>query len=281
MNHPYFTIFTPVYNGEKHISRVFESIIAQTYKDFEYIIVNDGSSDNTPNLIKTFIIQHPEINIIYIEQENSGKHIAWNKAVHLAKGQLFVPADADDYFFPETLSFFHKKWNSLSSKEQMKLSGINVLCFDNDTDNIVGNQYPTDGMKSNNLELQYKFKIRGEKWGCIRLDLLKSRPFPIVKGSHFPESYLWLHLAKNFQVICFNIPLRRYYTTETGIIQSGLSKKNIDIAKIIIRYNLWFFKNFGMYVLVHSPQVIFKMTGSMILSIIEILKKQFGEIKFT
>lgn len=103
---PFFTVFTPVFNGEKHIHRVFESISKQLYKNFEWIIINDGSTDNTSVLIKAFIEQHPEIKIIFLEQANSGKHISWNKAVRLANGILFIPADADDYFFPETLSFF-------------------------------------------------------------------------------------------------------------------------------------------------------------------------------
>lgn len=236
MDQPFFTVFTPVYNGEEHIERVFESINNQTFKNFEWIIINDGSTDNTANLIKTFINQHHEIDITYIYQDNSGKHIAWNKSVELAKGQLFVPADADDSFFPDTLEFFHQEWNSLSSIEQKAISGINVLCYDNDTENIVGPPFPIDGMKTNNLNLQYKFKVNGEKWGCIRIDLLKGRRFPIVKNSHFPEDYLWLHFAKNFQVICFNKPLRIYYTTKTGIIQTCLHKKNIDQAKVSIRY---------------------------------------------
>jgi len=275
MDQPYFTIFTPVYNGEKHIARVFESINNQSFKDFEWIIINDGSTDNTDNLIKSFIGHHPEININYISQIHSGKHIAWNKSVELAKGQLFVPADADDSFFPDTLEFFHQEWNSLSSIEQKAISGINVLCYDNETQNIIGPLYPEDGMKTNNLELQYKFKISGEKWGCIRVDLLKDRLFPIIKNSHFPESYLWLYFAKRFKVICFNTPLRRYYTTDTGIIQSCLQNKNIDEARVLIHYNLWFLRNFGFYVLINSPIVIYQMVKCTISSEIVIFKGWF------
>lgn len=272
MDQPFFTVFTSVYNGEKHINRVFDSVNNQIFRNFEWIIINDGSTDNSANLIKSFIDQHPEINIIYIEQTNFGKHIAWNKAVEIAKGLLFVPADADDYFFPYTLDFFFNKWNLLSTTEQMALSGINVLCFDNDTEKIVGPSFPTDGMKTNNLELEYKFKITGEKWGCIRLDLLKKRPFPIVKNSHYPESYLWLHFAKKFEVICFNTPLRRYYTTETGIIQTSLSKKNIYQAKILIRFNLWFIRNFGLYVMINSPKVLYQKLIGTISSVVVIFK---------
>jgi len=132
------------------------------------------------------------------------------------------------------LSFSQSKWNSLPSNEHKGLSGIYVLFFDNETDDIVGDQYPIDGMKSNNSELNFKMRLRGEKWGCIRLDLLKSRPFPVVKRNYFPEGYLWLHFAKKIPVICFNITLRKYYTTGTRIIQI-LSKK--DIKTDTVKHN--------------------------------------------
>ena len=127
---PFFTVFTPVYNAEKHIYKVFDSISNQIYKNFEWIIINDGSKDNSAALIKSFIEHHPEIDITYLEQNNSGKHIAWNRAIKLAKGKLFVPADHDDAFMSDALSFFFESWNALSYEKQSAISGINVLCQD-------------------------------------------------------------------------------------------------------------------------------------------------------
>lgn len=255
MKNPFFTIFTPVYNGERHLNRVFKSVTEQLFKDFEWIIINDGSVDNTAVIVKSFIQDHPEIDIIYLEQENSGKHIAWNKAIKIARGKLFVPADADDYFMPYTLLFFFEKWNALTQTQQISFSGINVLCFDNDTDNIVGTPFPSDGMITNNIELEYKCKLKGEKWGCIRVDLLKSRPFPIIKGSHYPEGYIWLYLGKKYKVICYNTALRRYYTTDTGIsITHAKRINNPSQNKINLKINLWIISNFGLYILVHSPE---------------------------
>ncbi|MDZ7634115.1 MAG: glycosyltransferase family A protein [Bacteroidales bacterium] len=173
---PLFTVFTPVFNGEQHIHRVFKSITEQHFRDFEWIIINDGSTDNTATLVKSFLAEHPEIDAVYQEQPNAGKHISWNKAVELARGKLFVPADADDYFFPETLSYFFEKWNNLTPGDQTALSGINVLCLDNDSETVVGDSYPVDGMRTNNVQLEFGINS-GEKWGCVRTDLLKSRPF--------------------------------------------------------------------------------------------------------
>lgn len=268
---PYFTVFTPVFNGEKHISRVFDSIKNQTFKNFEWIIIDDGSTDDTKYLIENFISHNPEIDIRFFPQANMGKHIAWNKAVDIARGHLFIPADADDYFLPDTLNFFYRHWESFSISEKNKFSGINVLCFDNDSQNIVGGPFPRDGMQTDNLLLQYKYKIKGEKWGCIRTDLLKTRKFPIIKNTHYPEDYLWLHFAKRYQLICFNTALRRYYTTETGIIQC-LKKKTISGARVSLKYNSWFLRNFGLFLLINSPVTIYHTLRCTISCMIIILK---------
>ena len=101
---PYFTVFTPVFNGEKYLHRVFKSLKEQEFRDYEWIVINDGSTDGSAGLIRAFIEENKDINTVYIEQPNSGKHLSWNRAVEHARGRLFVPADADDYFFPDTLS---------------------------------------------------------------------------------------------------------------------------------------------------------------------------------
>lgn len=270
---PYFTVFTPVFNGEKHIHRVFESVSNQIFKSFEWIIINDGSTDKTADLIRSFMQQHPEIDIIYQEQENSGKHISWNKAVALAQGKLFVPADADDYFIPETLSYFFETWSALESEHQ-SLSGINVLCLDNDTENIVGTPFPENGMRTNNIELEFGYKLSGEHWGCVRTDILKNRPFPIIKGSHFPESYLWYYFSKMYKVICFNKPLRRYYTTDTGIMQTESKKMNNSAQnRVNLKYYLWLISNFGPYILFHAPGKFYESIKIIIKSMLLLIVK--------
>lgn len=274
-NHsPYFTVFTPVFNGENHLHRIFRSIKEQEFKDFEWIVINDGSTDSSADLIKTFIEENKDIHAIFLEQPNSGKHLSWNRAVELASGLLFVPADADDYFFSDTLAFFYNKWSELDEVSRSKLSGINVLCLDNDSDNVVGDLFPEDGMLSTNIELELQYRLKGEKWGCVRTDLLKARPFPIIKGSHFPESWLWYHFSKRFKAICFNKPLRRYYTTATGIMQHELKKIHDPVQdKIKIKYYIWLISNFGLYILKHSPGVFYQSIKILLKSCFNLLLK--------
>lgn len=262
----YFTVFTPVYNGAKHLHRVFASVKAQSFQNFEWIIVNDGSEDETEKMVLDFISQNPELDITYIYQVNSGKHIAWNKAVALAKGELFVPADADDSFDQHSLAFFHSVWHGLPTERKRRLSGVNVLCLDNDSDNVVGSTYPADGMEASNLELMYKYKMLGEKWGCIRVDLLKERPFPAVQGACAPLSFLWLSLSKAHKILCFNRALRRYYTTPSGITQTAHKNRySLAKSKLILDYNYWFMKHFGLYVLRNSPKDFIQTIASTVM----------------
>ncbi len=112
-----FTIFTPCYNGEKTIQRVFSSIELQTIKDFEWIIINDGSTDNSEIVIKDLIsCSFIKDKILFISQDNKGKHISWNNAVKLAKGEWFLPCDCDDSFLPNTLEFFLSKLSEVTNR---------------------------------------------------------------------------------------------------------------------------------------------------------------------
>lgn len=223
-----FTIFTPVYNRRHTIDRVWKSLKSQTYKNFEWVVVDDGSTDGVWDLLEEYE-KEADFPVVLLQQQNKGKHVAWNRAVKLAKGELFVPADSDDSFEPNTLERFAFHWeNSISKQERKQYSGINVLCKDPYTDQIVGAPYPSNLLISNNLELYFKYKIDGEKWGCIRTDVLKKRPFKEVKGAFLSENYIWFYIARQYKVLCVNEGLRHYYTDD----EMCLSKpKPVDLIR--------------------------------------------------
>ena len=89
------TVLTPTYNRAKLLDRLYQSLCQQTYQDFEWIVVNDGSKDDTDEVVQSFIAEK-KINILYIKQENGGKHRAINRGVKEAKGKLFFTIDSDD-----------------------------------------------------------------------------------------------------------------------------------------------------------------------------------------
>src|ERR1700736_1708087 len=92
---PFFTVFTPTYNRAHTLHRVFNSLKAQSFRDFEWVLVDDGSTDNTEELAELWI-KTADFPIRYFWQKNSGKHIAYNFGIREARGQMFAVLDSDD-----------------------------------------------------------------------------------------------------------------------------------------------------------------------------------------
>ena len=99
-----FTIFTPTYNRAYCIEKVYQSLLKQTISDFEWVVIDDGSSDGTRELISSFA-NEGKIDIVYYYQKNQGKHVAQNYAVSIARGELFLPLDSDDIIVPNNGSY--------------------------------------------------------------------------------------------------------------------------------------------------------------------------------
>lgn len=241
-----FTIFTPCYNGAKTIDRVFNSVESQTYNNFEWIIVNDGSNDGSEDVINALIAKCPiKEKIIFLSQENQGKHTAWRNALSIATGNLWLPADCDDSFFPETLEFLNEKANELDIMNN-NVSGINVCCYDPETGKIIGTPYPVDGMLSNNIELEYVHNIRGEHWGCQRLDVMRMFPFPEIKGSFYNENYLWFSFAiHGYKVACYNKALRAYFFEPSSLCNNKRDRLNRKRTFMWIHYTWWEIRKAG------------------------------------
>ena len=108
------TVFTPTYNRAYILPRLYESLLKQTDKNFEWVIVNDGSTDNTKKIIEEWI-EKDKIVIRYYEQENQGKPVAHNKGVEKAKGEIFTCVDSDDFLVDNAVEIINSKWDECKS----------------------------------------------------------------------------------------------------------------------------------------------------------------------
>ena len=207
---PTFSVFTPTYNRAHTLYRVFDSLVSQTCSDFEWIIVDDGSTDGTQQLIKQWQ-KSASFPIIYALQPNYGKHIAFNKGVGLASGQFFLPIDSDDAFLPDSLESMLRWWRLIPATSKHKFTGIVTLCqFEDGT--ICGDQFNEHPLDTNALDLRYIHKKRGETWGFHRTEVLKKYPFPQDSSVRFvPENIVWDAIATEYQIRCINEPLRIFY----------------------------------------------------------------------
>jgi len=237
MKKTFFTVFTPIYNRKHTIHRVWESLIAQTNKNFEWLIVNDGSEDGVEDLLDKYKSE-ADFEVRIFNQKNSGKHIAFNKAIDEAKGTLLIPADSDDSFVSTTIDYFDKNWRKYGSDD---ISGIDVLCMD-EQNNIIGDKFPKEGI-SNYINIFFKNKVKGEKWGCIRVDILRKFKFPEMKGANFfPESYIWSQIGLNYNTVYLNIPLRVYYQ-DAGNQLMKMKSTSLGSLKIANFYGIWWINN--------------------------------------
>lgn len=119
-----FTVFTPTYNRGYIIRNVFESLKRQTFTDFEWIVVDDGSTDDTEDIIRLMKEEEVFFPITYVKTANGGKHRAWNKGVDLASGELFFGCDSDDYLTDDALEISDFIEKTIPVDQKKNFAGI-------------------------------------------------------------------------------------------------------------------------------------------------------------
>jgi hypothetical protein len=243
-----FTVFTPTYNRAHTLGQVYESLCTQTYKDFEWLIVDDGSTDNTPELVAGWQKEAPFL-IRYFRQPNQGKHVAFNHGVKEAEGLLFLPLDSDDAIVPQALERLWHHWQAIPEEKRDGFAAVTALCQDKNG-RVVGERFPRDILDSDASELKHRYRVRGEKWGFTRTDLLRAQPYPEMPGARFvPESVVWIPIAAHHQTRFINEPLRIYHSSAGGQLSAaGLRRDHLIGLAIwhLIALNFeagWFWKD--------------------------------------
>ena len=221
-----FTVFTPTYNRANTLPRVYESLKAQTFRDFEWLIVDDGSTDSTRDTVRGWQADS-NFAIHYIYQPNQGKPAAFNRGVREAAGELFLTLDSDDACLPQALERFKFHWDSIPERERSKFSAVTALCQDQQG-RLVGDKFERDILDADEAEMYLRYRPRGEKWGFQRTDVLRQYPFPVTPNAKFvPESVVWFALSRRFKTRFINEVLRVYYIRDGA--QDHLSYLNANV----------------------------------------------------
>lgn len=214
-----FTVFTSAYNRADTIHGVYESLKAQTYHDFEWLVV-DAGSDETETTIERFSKEAPFFPIRYFRQENRGKHGAINYALELAHGKFFLIIDDDDQCVPSALERFKALWDSIPDAEKPGFAGIGVLCMD-DSGNILGSKFPQDIMDAHWGEIIYKYRIKGDKWLLFSTEILREFPMPEAPSLRIiPEGMIFSQIGKKYKMRFANEALR-YYRRDDRQLTAG------------------------------------------------------------
>ena len=214
---PLFTVFTPTFNRSELLVRTYESLCRQTYRNMEWLIVDDGSSDDTAERVHAWQ-RSALFPIRYFHQPNGGKHRAHNVAIAHASGELLAVLDSDDTLVPLAIERLVFHWKSIPEAEQDRFSGVTCLCTD-ERGELVGQAFPAPVLDCRHYELETVFRVSGEKWGCHRTSVLRQYEFPEIPGeTHCPEGLVWNRIAKRYLVRHVNEPLRVYHRHGHGLI---------------------------------------------------------------
>ena len=195
------TVFTPTYNRAYILNQLYESLERQTNKLFQWIIVDDGSTDNTREIVKSWI-NEGTIKIYYYKQENGGKQRAHNKGVELCDTELFICVDSDDYLTENAIETFISTWDNINNKQE--ISGI-VALKGKDVDTPIGTWMPSKIELSTLNSLYNKYKFRGDTALLFRTEILKKFPFFVVEGEKFiGENYVYNQIDQQYSLYLLN-----------------------------------------------------------------------------
>lgn len=214
------TVFTPTYNRANLLPRAYEALRRQSCKKFVWMIIDDGSTDNTEQIVKEMIDHESEFKIQYVKKENGGLHTGYNTAIKYATTELMFNIDSDDWIAENAIQKIVDFWYSQPDRD--KFAGIVALdCFE--SGKIVGRKFP-EGRCFNFIDrfISPDAKTYGDCAAVVRTDLYKEvapmKSFPGEKN--FNPDWLLLEIAKKYDLLVMNEPLKCIEYQPTGMSAS-------------------------------------------------------------
>ena len=194
------TVFTPAYNRAHTLPRTYDSLINQTCQDFEWLIVDDGSTDGTSALVNDWITEG-RIAIRYIYQDNQGMHCAHNTAYKNIFTELNTCIDSDDYMPSDAVERIVTFWKANGSDRYAGIVGLDYA----DSKGLIGSPFP-DGLKETTLSGYYSRGGRGDKKLVYRTDVIRAYPeYPVFKGEkYFSLGYKYLLIDQDYMLLTLN-----------------------------------------------------------------------------
>lgn len=233
---PLFTIFTAAYNRPRTLRRVYESLMAQSFRDFEWLIVDDGSGPEVRAAVEALqaeVAQSPmPFPIRYFWKENQGKHTAHNRGVIEAHGRYFAMLDDDDVILPNALERMAYFWNAIPEVERDGFAAVMGHCIDQNGAHF-GRHFPAHVIDVDYNTMIYKWAYRDELWGSFRTDVLLRYPYPVAEGPNtwMAEPIPWRRIARAYRTR-FVDEVWRVWVVGHYSLSSPQARKHIDYRRI-------------------------------------------------
>ncbi|HHV10175.1 MAG TPA: glycosyltransferase family 2 protein [Clostridiales bacterium] len=212
------TVLTPTYNRAYLLEQLYSSLIVQTSHDFQWFVMDDGSTDHTGEIVEGFM-KEEKIKIIYSYQDNGGKHKALNTALKQITTELVFIVDSDDYLTEdacEVILNYHKKYR-----------GNKLLCgysfLRKYPDGKINNaEFPEDELLENYIECRVNRSIGGDKAEVFLTGCLREFPFPEFPGERFlNEDVVWIKMAGKYRMVHINRAIYIGNYLKDGITRKG------------------------------------------------------------
>lgn len=235
------SIIIPVYNAERFLERTLNSVLAQTYKEFEVILVDDRSTDKSAQIIAKYAALHPEIKY-HLQEKNMGAAVARNTALEMAKGRFVAFLDSDDEWYPEKLESQLKLL-----KEKNMFFAYTAIEMIDESDNI------TKGKREVKEEVDYKFLLRNTMIATSSVLIDRNRfgdfRMPLRRGGQ--DYATWLQLLRTGEKACgINKVLVKYRQTNNSLSSNKfksikqvweIQTQNEHINRFVVGINVFCF----------------------------------------
>ena len=224
------TVFTPTYNREKLLKRLYDSLKRQTSDDFTWLIVDDGSTDGTKALIDGFKSEN-QVEITYIYRENGGKMRAHNDGVKNTKTPYFLCVDSDDYLVDNAVEKL-----LLAVKENNTVAGVISHKGKSETELLSDVNFPENVTKSTLYGLYLK-GFRGETTIMFLTDVIAKYPFPEIEGEKYvPEDYIYDKIDSEYEYIVLDEIITVCEIVSEGYTDSVIKLKRQNPQAFLLYY---------------------------------------------
>ena len=202
---PLLTVFTPTYNRAYILPQCYRSMCRQTCKDFVWLVVDDGSTDGTRELVESWMREDNGFVLRYVYQENQGMHGAHNLAYANIDTELNTCIDSDDYMPDDAVEKITEFWRTCTRDDS--IAGFLALDVDKDG-KVIGTRLPENVTRATSYEVYYKYGVRGDKKFILRSDLTRLHPYPVFEGEKYVNlATKYSLLDKDYSLLLLNEPV--------------------------------------------------------------------------
>lgn len=190
------TVFTPTFNRGYILPQCYEALKRQTCQDFIWQIIDDGSTDNTKELVDKWKAEGV-LEIEYIYQDNQGMYGAHNTGHKNLTTELCIGCDSDDYLFDDCIRQVLERWNNRPSGNY---SGVIGMCLNAKESPLAA--IPEEIDETTLYDLRYKYKIKGDFKFALRSDLLKQYEYPVIPGENYVAvGYIYFLIDQKYKML--------------------------------------------------------------------------------